>query len=197
MVPKGFKLLLIILLVFASIQYYTRYRGLVYARSSLNQRNYLVRDTLNKEQAADTLARIHERMTMLIDHLNVETLTDKEKVAFGKNIALLRRRYRGNLLEGQVDPGYTSYTVNKGAETVFCLRPRDDDQVFYDLNLLTFVAIHELAHMASQSEGHTAEFKAVFGFLLEHAIKIGIYQKHDFKAKPVNYCGIKIEHSPL
>ena len=197
MLHKSFKIFLVALIVYFLIQYYIRYRGRLYAQSVIDQKRYLVRDTVKTQEAADTLASINQRMTALIDALNVETLTEKERIAFGKNVALLRRRYRGVLHEGQVHPELTSFTVNKGQETEFCLRPRDNDHAFYDLNLLTFVAIHEAAHMASVSEGHGAEFKAVFKFLLEQAVRIGIYQKHDFKQKPVEYCGLKIHHTPL
>lgn len=196
LIPRGFKYLLLVLVAFFLMTYFLRYRGLVFHRSTVDQRNYLVRDTVNPQQAADALATINQRMSMLINHLTVDALTKEERIAFGKNVALLRRRYHGNVLEGQLDPAYTSYTVNKGQETVFCLRPRDNDRSFYDLNLLTFVAIHEGAHIASVSEGHTAEFKAVFAFLLDHANRIGIYKKHDFKQKPVEYCGLTIKDSP-
>ena len=40
---------------------------------------------------------------------------------------------------------YTSYSINKGEKTVYCLRSRDDTKLV-ELNTMMFVALHELAH---------------------------------------------------
>ena len=43
-----------------------------------------------------------------------------------------------------------------------------------------FVAVHELAHIASASIGHTDEFWTNFKFLLEEAEKLNIYKPIDY-----------------
>ena len=65
-----------------------------------------------------------------------------------------------------------------------------------DLNTLTFVAIHELSHIASKSIGHNEEFWNNFKFLLEEAEIIGVYKPEDYKEDPKNYCGMKITDNP-
>ena len=66
-----------------------------------------------------------------------------------------------------------------------------------DTNTMMFVAIHELAHLMTKSIGHTPEFWNNMKYLLQKAIKIGIYTAVDYKSKPVPYCGTTITDSPL
>jgi hypothetical protein len=49
-----------------------------------------------------------------------------------------------------------------------------------------------MAHCATVSYGHTAEFKENFKFLLVQANKIGIYKITDYRRNPVDYCGMTI-----
>ena len=62
---------------------------------------------------------------------------------------------------------------------------------------MMFVVLHEYAHLASVSIGHTQEFWDNFRWILEEAINIGIYVKQDFNKKNVEYCGMDITSSPL
>ena len=61
---------------------------------------------------------------------------------------------------------------------------------------MTFVGIHEVAHIMTKSIGHTKEFWQNFKFLLKNAAKIGIYTPVDYKRKPKEYCGMKITDNP-
>ena len=110
----------------------------------------------------------------------------------------MKRKYnQENLSESEPNTKYTSYSVNKGEKIVFCLRSKDDKQELSDLNLMMFVAIHELAHVMTKSVGHTEEFWDNFKYLLKKAMKLNIYKRHDFKNKPRSYCGTTITESPL
>jgi hypothetical protein len=60
--------------------------------------------------------------------------------------------------------------------------------------MMMFVAIHELAHIACKSEGHTSEFKTIFTQLLIIATKIGIYTNERFSSGPQTYCGTLIDN---
>jgi hypothetical protein len=62
---------------------------------------------------------------------------------------------------------------------------------------MMFVALHEMAHLATESIGHTPEFWKNFKWLLGEAVKINIYTSQDFNNKPVEYCGVKITDNPL
>ena len=68
----------------------------------------------------------------------------------------MNRKYNpNNFSETGKDSKYTSYSVNKGEKIVLCLRSRDGKDRLIDENTLTFVSIHELAHIMTKSVGHT------------------------------------------
>jgi hypothetical protein len=75
-------------------------------------------------------------------------------------------------------------------------KSKKDNNDLIDENTLTFVAIHELSHVATQSIGHKSEFWANFKFLLEEAKEAGIYSPKDYKSSPQEYCGMKITDNP-
>ena len=64
-------------------------------------------------------------------------------------------------------------------------------------NIMTFVSIHELAHLMTKSIGHEPEFWANFKLLLKISIDNGIYKNIDFNSTPKPYCGINITDTPL
>ena len=74
----------------------------------------------------------------------------------------------------------------------FCLDTEKQNGQLIDINTLTFVALHELAHVATKSIGHTDEFWANFKFLLQQAQQIGVYKPIDYSKKPKRYCGMTI-----
>jgi len=65
-----------------------------------------------------------------------------------------------------------------------------------DENTLTFVAIHELAHVMTESVGHKTEFWQNFKFLLKNAVNIKLYTPIDYKKKNQKYCGMTITDNP-
>ena len=163
----------------------------VYVKSKHNNKEYLVRNVKDKQQSVDLLSRIGTNLQLLVDHVYEN---DPEKDGAGR----MKRKYnQENLSESEPNTKYTSYSVNKGEKIVFCLRSKDDKQELSDLNLMMFVAIHELAHVMTKSVGHTEEFWDNFKYLLKKAMKLNIYKRHDFKNKPRSYCGTTITESPL
>jgi hypothetical protein len=66
-----------------------------------------------------------------------------------------------------------------------------------DINTLTFVALHELSHIMTESIGHKQEFWTNFKFMLKHAVKEGIYEPIDYSKSPEDYCGLMIDDNPL
>ena len=52
-----------------------------------------------------------------------------------------------------------------------------------------YVAIHELAHIACESVGHTDEFWDIFKKMLFEGAKIKIYKPVDYSVNPTSYCG--------
>ena len=79
--------------------------------------------------------------------------------------------------------GKKSYTINK-KRIHLCLRDEKGD--YYDKNMLTYVLLHELAHVRCPEIGHTEEFHRIFNDILKTAIEHGIYDP----TKPIikDYC---------
>jgi hypothetical protein len=187
---------LVLILVLSGITLYlvwdTYYVGnLEVVRSTVDGRDYQVQSLPDKQEAANLLARIREQLVTLASHLSKMYPQDERTVMIQNNFNPDR------ISEGAESEKYTSYSINKGERIVFCLRQRDASKQLMDVNTMTFVALHELAHVASKDVGHTPNFWDNFRWLLEEAIQIGIYRKQNFREKPVPYCGITITDSPL
>jgi len=82
---------------------------------------------------------------------------------------------------------FTSYTLDK-KDMSMCLRDRQNDQL-YDDNLITYVFLHELAHIMSPTYGHDDVFVRCFQVMLAAAVALHLYIQVDYSKQPVNYCG--------
>ena len=150
---------------------------------------YYVRDIPDKQGSVEMLVILNKKIFKLMDDIESYAINDKQRL---DAIARLRRRFKPKVLsEGVVDRRYTSYTVSKGEQLVMCLRSRDTDNL-YDENLLFYVILHELGHIASVSENHTDEFRTNFSFLLNVAIEKGLFHHIN---QPFNYCGLDLQHT--
>jgi len=80
--------------------------------------------------------------------------------------------------------GDKSYTINK-KKIYLCLK--DENEEYYDFNMLLYVAIHELSHVMCDEIGHTPKFNQIFHDNLILAENLGIYDS----TRPIitNYCG--------
>jgi len=147
-------------------------------------------------ESANTLAIINQRMEKLINYLDKNYNNDSSKNYFIKKLKESFNPYM--ISEAALDKRYTTYTVDKQNMHI-CLRTRDEKENVYDMNTLMYVVLHEAAHLANYSPdgypiiGHGNEFRMIFKFLVEQAIKIGIYTYVDYKNVPQSYCGILIE----
>ena len=160
-------------------------------KSKIDGYSYVVQNLKDKQHAADMLAQIKIKLKQLTDHLRKNNASEEHVKR------LLKRFKPDKISEGTKDKNYTTYTLNKGEKVVFCLRARDGSEKLHDLNLLFFVAVHELAHIMTVSTGHTEEFQENFSYLIHKAADIGIYQPENFRANPTTYCGISVTDTPL
>lgn len=87
------------------------------------------------------------------------------------------------------------YTISK-QEIALCLRQNQNGSL-YDINTLTYVTIHEHAHVMSEGQGHNDEFINNFAVLLRIAIALKQYIQVDYSKRPVNYCGLQLNQSVL
>jgi len=146
--------------------------------------------------AANLLAEINSRNQKLIKYLTKKYLNKNTHGNLNKNELFIKKvidRYiPGNVVETTPDGGRnTSYTINKGQIISLCIRD-DKTKELHDINLLMYVDIHELGHLAVDSWGHGAEFQEAFAFLLRNAVEAGIWIPTNYSITPKPYCGITV-----
>ena len=184
-------IIVIVLVLSFFLHYESKYSELTYVVSTVDNRQYLVRNREDKLEAANLLATVRKNLDSIVEYLKNNNSSDAKVQRLVKN-------YRPEKIsESMPNTNYTSYSVNKGEKIVFCIRTKKGKQNLIKLNTIMFVAIHELAHVMTKSIGHTQEFWDNMRFLLKKAIFLKLYNKVDYKEKPVPYCGTKITDSPL
>ena len=154
-----------------------------------NGQKVRVNDQIDSKGSANLLAEIIERMYKLRNHLK----NNKDK--YPKEIdciELLAKNFnedRTQIYENSTSSDYTSYSVNKGEEVVFCLRSKKTNEL-HNINLMMYVAIHEMAHIGCHEIGHTKLFKEIFAFYLRLAMELDIYKYENYDENPLEYCGM-------
>ncbi|ARF09773.1 protein of unknown function DUF45 [Indivirus ILV1] len=185
-------LLIFIFIISILILFHLEKTEVKYVKSTLDGKEYLVRDLNDKIEAANMLAQIRKNMFKLKDHL----VTNKDKYPeYKKYIEQLDERIGDVVInESSADSAYTSYSVNKGEEIVYCIRSKYDGTI-HGINLLMYVVLHEMAHVACPEYGHGDLFKKIFAFFAKTGVEINIYKKIDFYERPTEYCGMVISES--
>ena len=181
---------IVVIIVIILIVAITYKRASIKVLSNIDGKYYIVKNNKLSQKSADLLAQININLKKLVIYCSELS----PKPVYSENLLRFKSENIGeNILN--LD---TTYTINKGDSMVFCLSPRSYDQVeLYDINTMMYVAVHELAHVASNSVGHTMEFKINFKDLLQKAVKIGVYSYINYEKTPVEYCGIKLTKSIL
>lgn len=158
--------------------------------STVDGNKYCVRERAKLELAADLLARVTAKLKKLVEHLE-KAYGDRENVQ-----RLVSKFNPEKISETLPTSEYTAYSENKGEKLAFCVNTTKHGNKLIDENTLTFVAMHELSHIMTESVGHKDEFWNNFRFLIQNGEKIGIYKPEDYKAHPKEYCGMTINDNP-
>lgn len=158
--------------------------------SDVDGEKYCVRERSKMEEAANLLATVTQKMKDLVAYCG-KKFPDDERVH-----RLVQKFNPSKVSETLPTSEYTAYSENKGEKLAFCLNKTKEGRKLIDINTLTFVAIHELAHIMTVSEGHKQEFWQNFKFLLEQAKSANIYNPIDYKQNPEPYCGMNITDNP-
>ena len=159
--------------------------------SDVDGNKYCVRERAKLQLAADLLANTTQKLKELVAYLG-KTYPDRV------NCKRLVENFDPQTVKEILPTSeYTAYSENKGEKLAFCTTTTKKGDKLIDPNTLMYVAIHELAHIATKSIGHTQEFWQNFKFLLQNAVKIKIYNPVNYKKKNKNYCGMKITDNPL
>lgn len=172
---------------------------IAYVKSDIDNQTYIIRNGNKSNEylknSANTLAIINERIKKLISHLESKYDIYKPENIF---ILKLKQNYNSSLLsEAAYDDRFTTFTIDK-QDMHICLRTRDESEELYDIDILMYVILHELAHLCNYDKngtpitGHGKEFKYIFRILVIESMKIGIYKYINFVKTPKEYCGIMI-----
>ena len=158
--------------------------------SDVDGEKYCVRDTDQLSQAADKLAQVNLNLKSIVNYCD-------KKYPDDDRTKRMNNGYRPDkIMEILPTSEFTAYSENKGEKLAFCLHKKKGGNEIIDSDTLTYVAVHELAHIATKSIGHTPEFWQNFKFLLTQAEKAGVYTPVDYKNNPQEYCGMTITDNP-
>ena len=162
--------------------------------STVDGEKYCVRERTHVQSASDLLAITAEKMKKVVDHVDKKYPKESGK----ENIRRLVSKFNPKkIIETLPTSEYTAYSENKGQKIAFCLnKKKENNDNLIDENTLMFVALHEMAHVASKSIGHNTEFWDNFKFLIGEAEEIQIYTPIDYSKKNAEYCGMTITSSP-
>mgnify|MGYP003672618791 FL=1 len=187
----GFIIILFIILVALKMYYDSDVFNLRCIVSTIDGKKYCVRERNNIQKASNLLARTTEKLEYLVENVG-------QRYPKRENVKRLVENFNPTTIKETLPTSeYTAYSENKGEKLAFCLnKKKQNNDNLIDSNTLTFVAIHEVAHIMTASVGHTEEFWNNFKFLLENAVELKIYTPVDYKKEPENYCGMDITDNP-
>ncbi len=146
-----------------------------------------------EKQRLDELIR---RGDLLVDYVQKNKYPSPEvSERIVKNWGVLKKNGKIGITPSNTDtPGFV---LNKNDAMQLCVttspkNPNDID----DLNLGTFVIIHEIAHLGALEYQHGSEFLSVFKKLLRASMNIGIWEYTDYAKKPQWYCEYYVNATP-
>jgi len=170
--------------------------NLILEKATFDGLYYQVLKKNNSSITANIIAKIKYNIKTIINYLktNIKDYPEKEYAIDNlynrtKNLDIIER-------PDDSDEYITSYTLNKGEQMVLCLRSKLLSDI-HDMNIIMYVVIHELGHIASNNIGHDEEFKSNFIFLLKISIKLNIYKHVDYESFPITYCGMVVSENLL
>jgi hypothetical protein len=158
--------------------------------ASKDGNTYCVREREKLELAANLLADVTYKMKSIVAYMKKTHPNDP------RTKRLVEGFNPKKICETLPTSELTAYSENKGEKIAFCLNTKKDGNKLIDINTLTFVALHELSHIMTESIGHKQDFWQNFKFLLQNAKDSKIYNPVDYKKNPQEYCGMKINDNP-
>jgi hypothetical protein len=185
--------IIVIILIVVLLYFSFADHGMVYVVSDLDNESYLVRDLPDKQIAVNILAKIRRNMNKISSKLYE---TKNSHNSHKEHIEQLHNGLKNCIIaESSGNDVYTSYSINKGEQIIFCLRSKLIKNNLHDFNLIMYVVLHEMSHVACPEVGHTELFKKIFAFIANEAVNMGLYSKIDFRSSNKEYCGMQITDS--
>ena len=182
-------LVFVLVLLIGYLIYSIRNAGLV--RAEFDGQVYMVQELPDKSKAVDFLIKLKTDLASIAQK-SLDRAKKEDNKDYISYIQIIVDKLNSVFIrEVEKDSPYTSYSVNKGEELVFCLRNKQSNE-FYDYNKVLYVAVHEIAHIGCPEIGHTKLFFELNRYILETAQENNIYEFVDYNNIPEEYCGIQI-----
>ena len=145
---------------------------------------YYVKNLPDADKAADHLGKLD----ILVKKFLASADQNDPRI---KNI---HSRWSGTLSETPNDAGNVAYSLGKNSIFI-CVR--EQGGTLADINTSMFVLLHELAHVSTDSYGHTKEFWRNMKYLLDVAEELGVYTYVDHDQHAESLCGRVLGTNPL
>tara|TARA_B100000900_G_scaffold407777_1_gene420986 strand:- start:1823 stop:2422 length:600 start_codon:yes stop_codon:yes gene_type:complete len=159
--------------------------------SKKDGKEYCVRKRSDLNSAVDLLSNTINSLEELKNYIN-------EKYPNDDRVKRINAKFNKTKIKETLPTSkFKAYSENKGETLAFCLNTENENnEELMDKHTLLFVAIHELAHIATVSIGHKEEFWTNFKWLLVNAKQAGIHEPFDYKKKPKKFCGMNVTDNP-
>jgi hypothetical protein len=190
-------------LLLAAYLFYTYiYDGTETLISTIDNKEYKVRRGPDAQLRADILAVLSMKFKIITDNLK-----NDQRYSNDTAVQRLIRNYNQGITLKEIGnmENDAAYVINK-KNMSFCLQKTKNGLTLEDLNLITYVGIHELSHVMSEEIGHGSEFIKNFEFLLDYSKTINYYDPLLKRQIPLyiplnkldtkdSYCGVSLENS--
>ena len=118
----------------------------------------------DKEKAVAVMSEIRKDLEKLYNYYK-----DEPALAADPPVGRFLQRFTPDVfVENDMQSKDTSYSENKGQRVVVCLRDKTKPPQYpiIEKNTIMFVVLHEMAHLMTETIGHTQEFWTNFKRLL-------------------------------
>jgi predicted metal-dependent hydrolase len=146
-------ILIAIIIIFIYIFLFYNKKNVVLVAGSDNFTKFLVYNDEQKNESAKLLEGITNNMFKLRDFLyqNKKNFPEMKDYIIQLNNNL--NKDRTLIYENDPKSDLTSFSVNKGEEIALCLKSKKTGTM-HNMNLMMYVTIHEMAHIACPEIGH-------------------------------------------
>lgn len=195
--------IVIVIIILALAYYYYKY-DFDHARKNCNGVDFRCYPTVSKYsteyEASEMLAKINLFCLDFMKYLrNKYIFSNVPQCDAKRAVELLLANYNpdGIIENDPHNDVNTSFVDDKGKVFGVCLREKKSGKnKFHNMNIIKFVVLHELSHMATTSFGHEPDFWIVFKMFLHEAEEAGMYTPVNYEQSPINYCHLDIQYNP-
>lgn len=196
------KLIAAALIIVIVIIFYATKNNTIRVKSPYDSNYYnICPDYDNTDEILHAFSRLNADILILLSHLRDKYLSSPQEHSKYIKTVVTSALYRYNpevIYENAPTGRSTSYTVFKGVRLHICARQKNDPHKLVDYEVLKFVGLHELSHIAAfDVVDHPPQFWSVFKFILKESLQAGIYKPINFKHYKMPYCGMMVNYNPL